>query len=164
MSYHMHLRAVPAEEVPQDFEGLTTFMGTAWDALAEERAAGIATAVEKDFGLIDDFYATAAGGPDTAGGAYGLIVFGGEVVRHPEEERPPFAVLSPEGTTDAAAFLDGIAFDAFWDGAGTTFRAPFARWEEADVKKIFELHHRDLRAFYRGAADRRHAVVKAFRY
>ncbi|MFC9270909.1 DUF1877 family protein [Streptomyces zhihengii] len=164
MSYHMHLRAVAAEDVPHGFDGLTAFMSARWDALAEECAAGIAEAVEKDFEMIDGFYATAGAGPDGAGEGARLVVFGGEVVRDPEDEQPPFAVLSPAGTVDAAAFLDGIAFDPLWDGAGTGFRAPFAGWEEAEVKEIFRQYHTDLRAFYRSAADRRHAVVKAFWY
>ncbi|QIP85015.1 hypothetical protein GLX30_14380 [Streptomyces sp. Tu 2975] len=68
------------------------------------------------------------------------------------------------GWRRAAAFHDGLRFDAFWDRAGTAFRAPFSAWDEADVRNVFFEHHSGLLAFYTRAAARGDAVIKAFWY
>ncbi|MFH8928830.1 DUF1877 family protein [Streptomyces pristinaespiralis] len=164
MSFYMHLRAVPESEAGDDHSSLTTFMRAAWEIHAEEYEAGLAESVNKDFAMVHEFYETAAGRPQGADGAWELPVFGGRVVRHPSEEQPPFALLCPTGVARAAAFLDGLRFDAFWDRAGTAFRAPFSAWDEADVKNVFFEHHSGLLAFYLRAAARGDAVIKAFWY
>ncbi|OKK08563.1 hypothetical protein AMK26_06125 [Streptomyces sp. CB03234] len=155
MSYHLHFRAVPEGDVRDDLAWLESFMSAAWDDHPAEYRAGLATSIEKDFGLVDQLYAT-AGCVDRE-----LPVYGGRPVEYPDGDRPPFLVLPPDQVRSAADFLAGASFEALWETAGDKIRAVFAGWDEAVVKEILLGHHRDLCAFYRRTASAGHAVVKA---
>lgn len=63
----MHLRALPANDVPDDFTSLTDVMRTSWEAHPVEVAAGIADSIAKDFGHIDRLYTGARCRDESAG-------------------------------------------------------------------------------------------------
>ncbi|MEU6880938.1 DUF1877 family protein [Streptomyces sp. NPDC046712] len=156
----MHLRTMAEHEIRDDHAWLTDVMRAAWDNLETEYEAGIATAVEKDFGPLNDLYLAGATP------AHELPVFGGRIVHDPTTGRPPFAILTPSEVTTAAALLRDADFDTLWDVAGPALTAPYALFDdpEAAAKATYLAHHTALRAFYARAADAQQSVVKAFWY
>lgn len=155
----MHLRAAAAAEILDDHSWLEAFMGTAWEHREVECAAGVADAIEKDFGLVHELYSASA---DAAGW---LPVFGGRQPAGAPDDRlthPPLVLLEPDEVRAAAAFLADVSFDELWEAAGAKILASFGPgWAEALVLEVFQGHHRDLRAFYGRAAAAGHTVVKA---
>lgn len=164
MSYHLHLRAVPTDELQADFTWLTEFFSAAWDNHPEEAAAGIAESVEKDFFAVHHFYTGAADHPGGTDEPKTLPIEGGELISHPTDERPPFLILNPPAVQRASEFLLAASFDALWQAAGAELSAPFQGWDQDQVREIFLDYHRDLRAFYAKASDAGHAVAKCFWY
>ncbi|XEC32760.1 DUF1877 family protein [Streptomyces fradiae] len=137
-------------------------MNAAWDVIEVEHAAGVADAIEKDYGRLDELYRTAAGAGATDAE---LPVFGGRQPAGAPTDRypdPPLILLEPAGVTRAAAFLATVSFDALWARLGgriVTSMGP--DWDDATVREMYETHHRSLRGFYERAAAAGHAVIKA---
>ncbi|MGW5423701.1 DUF1877 family protein [Streptomyces sp. NPDC003943] len=156
---HLHFRAAAETEIRDDYPWLVDFMGRAWEAIEAEYAAGVADAIEKDFGRLHELYER-TGHPDAF-----LPVFGGgppaatptDVAPH-----PPLMLMPPSEVAGAAAFLTGLAWDDFWSREGERVRASFGPgWDLAEVHDIFRSHHQSLRRFYERAAAAGHTVVKA---
>ncbi|MFF3935001.1 DUF1877 family protein [Streptomyces phaeofaciens] len=167
MSFHMQLRAVENSEVRHDHAWLEEFMGASWDwdVHKAEYEAGIATSIEKDFTSVHELYEAGGRLGGGVGDLWELPVFGGDIVHHPADEKPPFVRLTPEATRQASAFLTSVSFDALWEEGGPRIRAAFGPgWAEEDVRGIYVHHHTDLRAFYDRTATAGKAVVKAFWY
>lgn len=94
MSFHMHLRAIRETEVQDSYSWLEEFMEAAWsDRWEAERDAGIAHAIEKDFGPVHEFHTAAAtlGDDDPGSWKCELPVYGGRPVYHPSHDQPPLA-------------------------------------------------------------------------
>ncbi|WP_406864929.1 DUF1877 family protein [Streptomyces sp. HUAS MG47] len=172
MSFHMHLRAVVEGEARAEAGWLETFMRDAWDVIEVEYAAGVAAAIEKDFGKLHELYeATRVVDPD-AGPEWELPVYGGRVVYRSDADRPPFMLLGASDVRAAAGFLAAADFEALWGEAGAKL-APLwkGRLEPAEaeehkalIKAHIRAHHDGLRAFYGRAAAAGHEVVKAYWY
>ncbi|MEU8531037.1 MULTISPECIES: DUF1877 family protein [Streptomyces] len=164
MSFHMHLRAVPAGEVRADAVWLETFMRDAWDAHAVESAAGVSTSIEKDFGVVGQLHSAAVSLDESDGGSCELAVYGGRVVDVLGGRRPPFVLLGPEEVREAAAFLDRADFDALWAMMGARLAGPGSGTDEDELRQHIRGHHVRLQGFYRRAAAAGYEVVKAFWY
>ena len=164
MSFHMHLRAVPEGEVRADAAWLETFMGDAWDVLEVEYAAGVAEAIEKDFGMLHELYSATPSVDGSADPGWELPVYGGRVVNYPDHGRPPFVLLGSREVGTTAEFLDGADVDALWGVVGDKLSAPWVGFDSAQVKEYIRKHHDGLRGFYGRAAAAGHEVVKAFWY
>ncbi|MEU3916747.1 DUF1877 family protein [Streptomyces sp. NPDC029004] len=167
MSFHMHLRAIRETEIQDDYSWLGDFMEAAWsDHWEAERDAGIAHAIEKDFGPVHELHLAAAALVDGAveSRECELPVYGGRPVYHPSHDQPPFVLLTAAEVREASDFLTTASFDALWEAAGAKIAAPYRGWDEAEVKDIFLGHHAGLGAFYGRAASTGHAVIKAFWY
>ncbi|MFE6222766.1 MULTISPECIES: DUF1877 family protein [unclassified Streptomyces] len=166
MGFHLHLRAVAADELPdEDHASLTTFMGAAWENHEAEYAAGIAESIAKDFGPLNDLYLAGAKHGDVSSPGE-LPIFGGRLVHAPMDRQPPFALLTPDQVATAATLLAEASFDALWQLEGPTLAAPYAQWEDPEgaAKQNYLTHHIGLRDFYARAATAHRAVVKAFWY
>lgn len=165
MSFHMHLRATAAGDVPGDFASLFDFMWTAWEDHQAEHAAGIADSVEKSFGHLDQLYTGTTCQDEAAGASSTLPIYGGRLVPEPAGEHPPFVILDPPGVRAAAEFLQTAEFDVLWQTAATELSKAYVGWEDKNAaREIFLSHHDDLCTFYRRAALAGHAVIKAFWY
>lgn len=165
MSFHMHLRATASNEVPEDFSSLLDFMWAAWEAHQEERAAGIADSVCKDFGHVHELYTMGADHGDATNAANSLPIFGGRHTHSPTKDQPPFVTLNPAEVRGTAEFLRNLSFNERWQIAGTKLSKPYIGWEDENAaKNVFLGYHNDLRTFYGRAALAGHAVIKAFWY
>ncbi|WP_405890129.1 YfbM family protein [Streptomyces sp. NBC_00133] len=167
MSFHMHLRAIRETEIQDDYSWLEEFMEAAWsDRWEAERDAGIAHAIEKDFGPVHELHTAAATLVDDDPGSRKceLPVYGGRPVYHPSHDQPPFVLLTAAEVREAADFLTTASFDALWAAAGAKIAAPYRGWDATEVKDLFLGHHESLNSFYRRAASTGHAVIKAFWY
>ncbi|MER5459189.1 DUF1877 family protein [Streptomyces sp. NPDC002668] len=163
----MHLRATRESEIQDDYSWLEEFMETAWsDRWEAERDAGIAHAIEKDFGLVSELHGAATALVDDGSGSSKceLPVYGGRPVYHPSHGQPPFVLLTAAEVREAADFLATASFDALWAAAGAEIAAPYRGRDEAEVKDIYLGYHAGLGAFYGRAASTGHAVIKAFWY
>ncbi|GAA3379363.1 hypothetical protein GCM10020367_62580 [Streptomyces sannanensis] len=151
MSIDMHFRAVPAEEIQEDFNRLTEFMLAAWDKHSEEYASGVSTSISKAFSHVNDFFTK---GSDRGSGPSGpslLPVYGGRHIEDPAHIDLGFLILDPDQVRVAAEFLQ-TPFDTLWKVDG----AQLYGWNEAEMKHF----HFGLRAFYQRAASAGHAVIK----
>lgn len=170
MSFHLHLRAVPADGLPATYQELADLMWAAWEDHATEYAAGVAESVEKSFGHLDDLYTEGAAGDVRSR----LAVFGGRVVAAPDRTQPPITVLDPVQVGEVAQFLRTVSFDALWQMAveraapyagpptdGVPYPGGTALCPAYDPRSDFLAHHQGLAAFYDRAALRDRAVVKA---
>jgi hypothetical protein len=163
----MHLRAVRETRIRDDYSWVEEFMEAAWcDHWEAERAAGIAHAIEKDFGSVHEFYLAASALADDrwGSGECELPVYAGRPVYHPSHARPPFVILTPAQAREAADFLTTAPFDALWESTGAKLASPYVGLGETKVKEIFLAHHTSLGSFYRRTASTGHAVIKAFWY
>ncbi|MCX2182285.1 YfbM family protein [Streptomyces sp. SKN60] len=147
-------------------------MGAAWDVIEVEHAAGVADAIEKDYGRLDELYRTETGtetgtgtGTEPAASDAELPVFGGRQPAGAPTDRypdPPLILLEPAGVARAAAFLATVSFDALWARLGGRIVSSMGPdWDDATVREMYETHHRSLRGFYERAAAAGHAVIKA---
>lgn len=166
MSFHMHLRAMASNEIPEDFSSLEDFMWAAWEAHPEEYSAGIADSIEKDFGHVDELYTMGTDQGDATNAASTLPIFGGrQIYRTPARDERPFVVLDSAATREAADFLRTVSFHERWQIAGAKLSKPYIGWEDENAaRNIFLGYHNDLRTFYARAAHAGHAVIKAFWY
>ena len=166
MSFHMHLRSMSAEEVPEDFASLFDFMWAFWKARKRKKefARGIAEYIEKDFGSVDQIYTGATCHGEVAGAPNPLPVYGGRLVPDPAGDHPPFVILDPADVRKTSQFLQTASFDGFWQAASAELARPYLGLDETEVKEIFLGYHDRLRTFYGRAAMAGHAVVKAFWY
>lgn len=73
----MHFRAVPAEEIQEDFVWLTAFMLAAWDKHSEEYVSGISTSIDKDFGHVNDLFIKTSDGGSGPSEPSTLPIYGG---------------------------------------------------------------------------------------
>ncbi|BAJ26732.1 MULTISPECIES: hypothetical protein [Kitasatospora] len=161
MSFHQQFRAVPPTELVVEPEWLAAFTTAAWRRFEEECAAGIATAIEKDFAAHALLYTGGVEVPDDPADVRTLPVFGGEAVFRADGQ-PPFLVLAPDAVARAAAYLAGVDFDALWAVAGGEIRVLGGSAAEEKAHRLYG--HRDLAEFYGRSAAAGHAVVKAFRF
>ncbi|MFD5324727.1 DUF1877 family protein [Streptomyces sp. NPDC127092] len=158
---HLHLRAAAETDIRDDYAWLTAFMGVAWDHHEVEYAAGIAHSIEKDYRLLHEMYA------ECQDADAWLPVFGGRQPADPPAgglPHPPLMLMDPAEAGRAAAFLAAVPFDDLWSRAGARILSSFGPGWSADpdrIRRIFQGHHQDLRAFYARAAAAGHAVVKA---
>ncbi|MFF4231319.1 DUF1877 family protein [Streptomyces sp. NPDC001820] len=167
MSFHMHLRAIRETEIQDGYSWLEEFMGPAWyDHWEAERDAGIAHAIEKDFGPVNELYAPVSALTDDRRGSRecDLPIYGGRPVYHPAHARPPFVILTAAETRNAADFLTTASFDALWETARAKITSPYVGWDKTKLKDIFLGYHTSLSSFYRRTASSDHAVIKAFWY
>lgn len=158
VSIHLHFRAVAESEIRDDHTWLAAFMSEAWDNHPDEYAAGVANSIDKVFSSVNDLYAAAGVLDADAAEPWMLPVYGGRPVAHTADADPcdpPLMILEPPGVSQAADFLATVPFDEFWNVAGGRAR------EDAQVRREFLDHHRDLQGFYGRAASAGHAVVKA---
>ncbi|PNE40237.1 DUF1877 family protein [Streptomyces noursei] len=162
MSIHMHMRAVAESEIRDDHTWLAAFMGEAWENYPDEHAGGIATAIDKVWGSVNDLYAAADVLDADAGRLWTLPIYGGRPVAHSADadpSNPPLGILEPSGVSQAAGFLASVSFDELWNVASA--KPVWSGGDEAQVRREFLDHHRDLQGFYGRAAAAGHAVIRA---
>jgi hypothetical protein len=157
VSYHLHLRAVPAADAGLGSTQLAALMEAAWTARAAEIDAGLAASVEKTFASVHHLYTGAPDGGGDTGEPSGLPVFGGRLV--PQDDGPPFVVLDPAQVRSAAEFLTAASFHALWQARRTELALT---GDPAIDRQIHQVDHQALTTFYRSAARAGDAVVKAF--
>lgn len=156
MNHRYHLRSVPAATLTYDPDWLAAQFADDWDDLQALCAAHLAGVLQKDFTDVDRLY-TAHG----SGHAGSLPVLGGRAVPHPDDGLPPFAVLTPPGVEEAAAYLIGVSFDSLWPTVRRELTAPYGPVvPEAQIRDHFARTHEGLTAFYARAADEGRSVVK----
>ncbi|MER6922164.1 DUF1877 family protein [Streptomyces spiralis] len=162
MSIHMHMRAVAESEIRDDHTWLAAFMWEAWENHPAEYAAGIATSIDKVWDSVNDLYAVADGLDADAGRLWTLPIYGGRPVAHSADadpSNPPMGILEPSGVSQAAGFLASVSFDELWNVASA--KLIWSGEDEAQVRREFLDHHRDLQGFYGRAAAAGHAVIRA---
>ncbi|MEU6418193.1 DUF1877 family protein [Streptomyces spiralis] len=162
MSIHMHMRAVAESEIRDDHTWLAAFMWEAWENHPDEYAAGIATSIDKVWDSVNDLYAAAAVLDADAGKLWTLPIYGGRPVAHSADadpSNPPMGILEPSGASQAAGFLASVSFDELWNVASA--KLVWSGEDEAQVRREFLDHHRDLQGFYGRAAAAGHAVIRA---
>lgn len=162
MSFHTHLRATGAGEVPEDFASLSDFMWDSWDLAAEGFAAGISMSIQKDFNAVDSLYTGVTCHSKGASLPNTLPIYGGRLISNAAKDQPPFVILDPPQVREAAEFLETVSFDGLWQAAPPEVTRPYQGWDEAEVKNIFIGYHDKLRAFYKRATLAEQAVIKAF--
>ncbi|WP_328536018.1 DUF1877 family protein [Streptomyces sp. NBC_00344] len=156
MNHRYHLRSVPAAALTYDPDWLAAQFDDDWDDLQALCALHLADVLQKDFTDVDRLY-TAHG----SGHAGSLPVLGGRPVPHHDDRLPSFAVLTPPGVEEAAAFLTGVCFDALWPVVCKELTAPYGPVvPEPRIREHFARAHEGLTAFYARAADEERSVVK----
>ncbi|MEV8567420.1 DUF1877 family protein [Streptomyces sp. NPDC051322] len=156
MSRAYHLRSVSAAALTYDPDWLAAQFADDWDDLQSLCAVHLAGVLQQDFADVDRLYT--APGQDRAGS---LPVLGGRTVPHHDGRLPPFAVLTPPGVKEAAAFLIGVSFDSLWQAVRTELTAPYgSRVPESEVREHFSRTHEGLAGFYARAAHEERSVVK----
>ncbi|MFF8375387.1 DUF1877 family protein [Streptomyces sp. NPDC015661] len=160
MSIYLHFRAVAESEIRDDHTWLAAFMYEAWERVAEECEAGIADAINKAWGRVNDFYG-AARAPGVDSETSSLPIYGGRPVGHSADAdlgNPPMMILDPPDVSKAADFLASVSFDESWRIAGAGFGGHGEN--DALFRQEFLAYHESLLAFYGQAASAGHSVVK----
>jgi hypothetical protein len=139
MSMHRHLRAVPADEVREDWKWLEGLFLESFHQLEEEYEADV--------------------------DAEHPVHSGGTLVFAPDTESwnpPPFVVMPPGDVARAAAFLDDLDIEAHWAAARKPVLDPYVGWEDPvpQVRSWMMNLHSGVRVFYERAAHRGDAVAK----
>ncbi|MEV6654951.1 DUF1877 family protein [Streptomyces sp. NPDC051219] len=158
MSIHMHFRAVPIEEIQEDFGWLTEFMLAAWDKHSEEYASGISTSIEP-FSHVNDLFTNGSDGGEDPGERSTLPIYGGRHIEDPNHVDLGFLILDPNQVHAAAEFLQ-TAFDSLWKAAGAQLYGRINGWNDAQMKNFYLPYYLDLQAFYQRAASAGHAMIK----